>query len=143
VNFVEFFIHHEDVLRGDGQVGPRREVPLREQKALWKTLKRLGTVFFRRSPVGVVLERTDGKTLTVRGETDLGTVTLRGEATELVRHAVRIPLIASGGAGRVEHFAPAVRAGADAVLAASVFHFGELTIGEVKEALRQDGIPVR
>jgi cyclase len=62
---------------------------------------------------------------------------------ELVRHEVRIPLIASGGAGRVEHFAPAVHAGADAVLAASVFHFGELTIGEVKDALRQDGIPVR
>ena len=62
---------------------------------------------------------------------------------ELVRREVRIPLIASGGAGRVEHFAPAVRAGADAVLAASVFHFGELTIGEVKDALRQDGIPVR
>ena len=62
---------------------------------------------------------------------------------ELVRHEVRIPLIASGGAGRVEHFAPAVHAGADAVLAASVFHFGELTIGDVKDALRQDGIPVR
>jgi len=84
VNFVEFFIHHEDVLRGDGEVGPRREVPLREQKALWKTLKRMGKIFFRRSPVGVVLERTDGKSLTVRGETELGTVTLRGEATELV-----------------------------------------------------------
>ena len=84
VNFVEFFVHHEDVLRGDGQVGPRREVPLREQKALWKTLKRMGRLFFRRSPVGVVLERTDGKSLTVKGETGLGTVTLRGDATELV-----------------------------------------------------------
>ncbi|SDP03846.1 TIGR03085 family protein [Pedococcus dokdonensis] len=84
VNFLEFFIHHEDVLRGDGQVGPRREVPLREQKALWKTLKRLGKVFFRRSPVGVVLERTDGKVLTVKGPTELGTVTVRGDATELV-----------------------------------------------------------
>jgi imidazole glycerol-phosphate synthase subunit HisF len=43
----------------------------------------------------------------------------------------------------VEHFAPAVRAGADAVLAASVFHFGDLTIGDVKAALRADGRPVR
>lgn len=60
-----------------------------------------------------------------------------------VRQEVRVPLVASGGAGRADHFAPAVRAGADAVLAASVFHFGELTIGEVKDALREDGIPVR
>ena len=84
VNFVEFFIHHEDVLRGDGQVGPRREVPLRQQKALWKGLTRTGRLFFRRTPVGVVLERRDGTSLTARKPTDLGTVTLRGEATELV-----------------------------------------------------------
>ena len=60
-----------------------------------------------------------------------------------VRREVRIPLIASGGAGSVDHFAPAVEAGADAVLAASVFHFGELTIGQVKDAMRGAGIPVR
>lgn len=60
-----------------------------------------------------------------------------------VRKEVSIPVIASGGAGAVEHFAPAVRAGADAVLAASVFHFGDLTIGQVKDALRADGHPVR
>lgn len=60
-----------------------------------------------------------------------------------VRAAVTVPLIASGGAGRVEHFAPAVHAGADAVLAASVFHFGDLTVGEVKAAMRADGIEVR
>jgi imidazole glycerol-phosphate synthase subunit HisF len=60
-----------------------------------------------------------------------------------VRAAVRVPVIASGGAGAVEHFAPAVRAGADAVLAASVFHFGEFSIGAVKRALRAEGFPVR
>jgi len=60
-----------------------------------------------------------------------------------VRREVTIPVIASGGAGAVEHFAPAVRAGADAVLAASVFHFGDLTIDQVKDALRADGHPVR
>jgi cyclase len=65
------------------------------------------------------------------------------ELIDLVRKAVTIPLIASGGAGAVGHFAPAVHAGADAVLAASVFHFGDLSIGEVKHALREDGIPVR
>jgi cyclase len=65
------------------------------------------------------------------------------ELIRLVRAEVSIPVIASGGAGAVEHFAPAVRAGADAVLAASVFHFGELTIAQVKDALRAEGLPVR
>ncbi len=59
------------------------------------------------------------------------------------RERVRVPIIASGGAGALEHFAPAVAAGADAVLAASVFHFGELTIGQVKDALRAAGHEVR
>ena len=65
------------------------------------------------------------------------------ELIRLVRAEVRVPVIASGGAGRVEDFAPAVDAGADAVLAASVFHFGELTIGEVKDALAAAGHVVR
>jgi len=60
-----------------------------------------------------------------------------------VRRAVSVPIIASGGAGRVEHFVPAVRAGADAVLAASVFHFGQLSVGQVKDALRAAGLAVR
>jgi cyclase len=60
-----------------------------------------------------------------------------------VRRAVGVPVIASGGAGAVEHFAPAVVAGADAVLAASVFHFRELTIKEVKAAMAAEGIVVR
>jgi cyclase len=60
-----------------------------------------------------------------------------------VRAAVRLPVVASGGAGALEHFAPAVDAGADAVLAASVFHFGQLRIGEVKDALRAHGTAVR
>ncbi len=60
-----------------------------------------------------------------------------------VRAVVDIPVIASGGAGAVEHFAPAVDAGADAVLAASVFHFGTLTVGEVKAGLAAAGHPVR
>ena len=60
-----------------------------------------------------------------------------------VRAAVSVPVVASGGAGALEHFAPAVEAGADAVLAASVFHFGELRIGEVKQALQQAGIATR
>jgi len=60
-----------------------------------------------------------------------------------VRAAVSVPVIASGGAGAIEHFAPAVHAGADAVLAASVFHFGDLTIPQVKAAMRAELIVVR
>jgi imidazole glycerol-phosphate synthase subunit HisF len=60
-----------------------------------------------------------------------------------VRAAVGVPIVASGGAGSVEHFAPALAAGADAVLAASVFHFGTLTVGAVKDALRAAGAVVR
>jgi cyclase len=60
-----------------------------------------------------------------------------------VRAAVDVPVIASGGAGRLADFAPAVAAGADAVLAASVFHFGTLRIGAVKDALRDSGHEVR
>jgi cyclase len=65
------------------------------------------------------------------------------ELIAAVRAVVDVPLVASGGAGAVEHFAPAVHAGADAVLAASVFHFGELRVGDVKSALRDAGVPVR
>ena len=65
------------------------------------------------------------------------------ELIRLVRDAVTVPVIASGGAGKLADFAPAVAAGADAVLAASVFHFGELTIGAVKSALRAEGVEVR
>jgi cyclase len=60
-----------------------------------------------------------------------------------VRAVVSVPVIASGGAGSAADFAPAVEAGADAVLAASVFHFGQLRIGDVKLALREAGHPVR
>lgn len=60
-----------------------------------------------------------------------------------VRREVSVPLIASGGAGTPEHFLEAVRAGADAVLAASVFHFGVLTVGDVKAHLRAAGVEVR
>ena len=65
------------------------------------------------------------------------------ELIRLVRAEVSIPVIASGGAGAVEHFPPAVEAGADAVLAATVFHFGTLRIADVKNALAASGHPTR
>jgi cyclase len=65
------------------------------------------------------------------------------ELIRAVRSVVSVPVIASGGAGAAADFAPAVEAGADAVLAATVFHFGQLRIGDVKDALRAAGQPVR
>lgn len=65
------------------------------------------------------------------------------ELVGLMRELSSVPVIASGGAGSAADFAPAIRAGADAVLAASVFHSGQLTIGDVKSAMAADGIEVR
>jgi len=66
------------------------------------------------------------------------------ELTRAVSNAVKIPVIASGGAGKLEHFAEVItHGGADAVLAASLFHYGELTIKQVKDYLERKGIPVR
>ncbi|CCH80257.1 imidazole glycerol phosphate synthase subunit [Nostocoides japonicum T1-X7] len=65
------------------------------------------------------------------------------ELIRAVRGAVAIPVVASGGAGAAEDFPPAVEAGADAVLAASIFHFGDVSIAEVKAALVAAGHPVR
>ncbi|ODS20350.1 imidazole glycerol phosphate synthase subunit HisF [Corynebacterium diphtheriae] len=65
------------------------------------------------------------------------------ELIEKVRHAVSIPVIASGGAGKPEDFPPAIASGADAVLAASIFHFGEVTISEVKKQVAAAGYEVR
>ncbi len=72
--------------------------------------------------------------------------TKNGFDTEMltaIRTAVGVPLIASGGAGALDHFPEAIAAGADAVLAASVFHFGELRIDAVKAQLQEAGYPVR
>jgi cyclase len=65
------------------------------------------------------------------------------EMITAVRAVVDVPVVASGGAGAVEHFPPAVAAGADAVLAASIFHFGEVSIAQVKRELAAAGHPVR
>jgi cyclase len=65
------------------------------------------------------------------------------ELTRAVADAVGVPVIASGGAGEIRHLAEAVAAGADAVLCASIFHYGRHTVGEVKQELHRAGIPVR
>jgi imidazole glycerol-phosphate synthase subunit HisF len=65
------------------------------------------------------------------------------ELTRAVSDAVSVPVIASGGAGRLEDLAPAIQAGADAVLCASIFHYGQHTVADVKEELARAGVPVR
>lgn len=65
------------------------------------------------------------------------------ELVRRMRECASVPVIASGGAGEASHFAPAIHAGADAVLAASVFHSAQLTIGDVKAALEADGVQTR
>jgi cyclase len=65
------------------------------------------------------------------------------ELTGAVSHAVSVPVIASGGAGELEHLTEALRAGADAVLCASIFHYGRYTVAEAKAHLAAAGIPVR
>lgn len=66
------------------------------------------------------------------------------ELTRAIAESVSIPVIASGGAGKLEHFKEALTVGmADAALAASLFHYKELEIREVKEYLRREGVPVR
>ncbi len=66
------------------------------------------------------------------------------EITSAVSEAVSIPVVASGGAGSPQHMVEAIRDGkADAALAASIFHFGQYTIAETKQAMREAGIAVR
>lgn len=84
VNFVELFIHHEDVLRGDETPGPRRELSDRESRAVWKALVRSARLMFRRSPASVVLETPDGQRAQARTVTGTGTVVLRGAPAELL-----------------------------------------------------------
>jgi cyclase len=65
------------------------------------------------------------------------------EMLKAVREISSVPVIASGGAGKISDFAQAIEVGADAVLAASVFHFGEFTIADVKKDLAKHGFPIR
>jgi len=65
------------------------------------------------------------------------------EMLKAVREISSVPVIASGGAGKISDFAEAIEAGADAVLAASVFHFGEFRIADVKKDLAKHGFPIR
>lgn len=90
-----------------------------------------------------VAERGAGEILLTSMDADGTTNGFDIEMLKTIRGEVSLPIIASGGAGTAEHFVQAARAGADAVLAASVFHFGVLTVSDVKAALAEAGFPVR
>jgi uncharacterized protein (TIGR03085 family) len=94
VNLIEFFVHHEDVLRAEA-VGPQRQVGEELQAALWSSLGRLGKVLFRRARTGVVLLSPDHGRYAVHGATDLGTVVLQGEPSELMLAAYGRPQVAA------------------------------------------------
>ena len=79
----------------------------------------------------------------VKRAQELGAGEIDLEMIKAVRKEVKIPIIASGGAGKASDFPPAIEAGADAVLAASIFHYGKVTIGEVKDAIKAAGYTVR
>jgi cyclase len=89
------------------------------------------------------VERGAGEILLTSMDRDGTTAGYDLSLTQAVADAVGVPVIASGGAGELEHLTEAVQAGADAVLCASIFHYGHHTVAEVKEHLAEAGIPVR
>ncbi|MDR1852434.1 MAG: imidazole glycerol phosphate synthase subunit HisF [Propionibacteriaceae bacterium] len=89
------------------------------------------------------VERGVGEILLNSMDADGTTDGFDTEMIQAVKSIVDVPVIASGGAGTAQHFVEAAKAGADAVLAASVFHYGTLTVGEVKKALAESGFAVR
>jgi cyclase len=93
--------------------------------------------------VAEAVDRGVGEILLNSMDADGTTAGFDLEMIRAVRDVAEVPLIASGGAGTAQHFVDAVTAGADAVLAASVFHYGTLSIAEVKQALAVAGFPVR
>jgi imidazole glycerol-phosphate synthase subunit HisF len=88
-------------------------------------------------------ERGAGEILLTSMDRDGTTAGYDLPLTRAVAHAVDVPVIASGGAGEVAHLTEAVRAGADAVLCASILHYGRHTVPEIKAHMTRDGVPVR
>ena len=84
VNTVEMVVHHEDVLRGDGAVGPRRELDERTGKAVWAALKRVAPLAFRKAPVGVRLVAPGRSAVEATTKAGAGVVTVTGEPLELL-----------------------------------------------------------
>lgn len=133
-----------DAKRGD-LAAPRKEVA--HSKALHQVFARSGQTATSRDAVGWAREATQrgaGEILLTSIDRDGTKAGFDCELTAAVSDAVNIPVIASGGAGTFEHFAEVFRKGrADAALAASIFHFNEKSVSELKLFLSNAGIPVR
>jgi cyclase len=93
--------------------------------------------------VSEAVERGVGEILLTSMDRDGSEAGYDLELTRAVAGEVSVPVIASGGAGRLEHLAPAIEAGADAVLCASIFHYGRHTVADAKRCLAQSGVAVR
>jgi cyclase len=93
--------------------------------------------------VSDAVERGAGEILLTSMDRDGSETGYDLELTRAVSGAVSVPVVASGGAGRLEHLAPAIEAGADAVLCASIFHYGRHTVADAKRCLAQSGVAVR
>ncbi len=122
------------------------DVKKREQGGGWDVYLNGGRVNTGRDALEWALEaekRGAGEILLTSMDTDGTKDGYDLEVTKAIADAVRIPIIASGGAGKLEHFKEAVEAGADALLVASLFHYGIFTVRQVKEYLNSVNIPVR
>ena len=100
VNLTEFFVHHEDILRGEGQVGPQREVSPRLERALWSQLTKSAKLMVRKLDAGVVLVAPGYGRKAVKGPTAAGTTVLTGAPGELVLALggrLRVAEVALGG----------------------------------------------
>jgi cyclase len=93
--------------------------------------------------VSEAVERGVGEILLTSMDRDGSEAGYDLELTRAVAGEVSVPVIASGGAGRLEHLAPAIEAGADAVLCASIFHYGRHTVADAKRCLAENGVAVR
>ncbi len=122
-------------------------IDVRRSDDAWHVFSHGGRIDTGRDALSWAIEARDrgaGELLVTSMDADGTKAGCDNEITRLISESVDIPVIASGGIGTREHFRDAITEGqADAVLAASVFHYGELTIGEVKAFLDDIGVPVR
>jgi cyclase len=135
----EMVYNHGDTPRANGHSDPSRHPGWEAYLAGGRTATGLDVVEWAREAV----ERGAGEILLTSMDRDGTSDGYDLPLTRAVSEAVSVPVIASGGAGELEHLAQALQAGADAVLCASIFHYGRYTVAQAKAHLAACGIPVR